>query len=125
MNEKILVIDDEEVIRSCVQKILTKYGYLVKATGDCRAALDVMDREDFDVVLVDLKMPEINGMEIAMKIKEKSPRAGIIIITGYMSYEIEKEIAELGIENYLVKPFGMAELAETVKKCLKKQGGLK
>jgi DNA-binding NtrC family response regulator len=118
MKEKILVIDDEEIIRKFIQRALTREDYLVETIGDSRTALEVVSREIFDVILVDLKMPEINGMTIVKKIKESNYKTGIIIISGVISYEAEKETSKLGIENYLIKPFTIDKLLNTVKKCL-------
>lgn len=120
MNEKILVIDDEEMIRDFIQRALTRQGYAVKTVGQSREALEIIAKEVFDIIIIDLRMPEVNGMELSRKIKESTPQTSVIIITGLASYETEEAAKKLGIENYLAKPFGLDELRSIVKKCLEK-----
>ena len=84
---KVLVIDDEEISRISCDRILKRIGIETTKASSGREGLDLLVREPHDLVLVDLKMPEMDGMEVARRIREYDPNTVIIIITGYATIE--------------------------------------
>lgn len=120
MNEyaNILVIDDEESIRDSSSQVLHKSGYKVKAAKNGTGGLQAFKDEFFHVVLLDLKLPDLNGMEVLSRIKEENPETPVIIITGYASVESAVEAMKQGAFDYVAKPFNPEELRVVVKKAL-------
>ncbi len=118
---RILVIDDElTVCRSC-DKILTEDGYtVISAQGGCQG-LERARKEDFDLALVDLKMPDINGMEVVETLKREHPDMAVIIMTGYSTVASAVTGMKLGAADYLPKPFTPDEMSGAVKKILQQQ----
>ena len=103
---KILVVDDEEVVRLCLVRSLSGEHCNVEAVGNGNDALQMMGQQAFDVVLLDLRMPGMDGMAVLKTIKEKWPESEVIIITGYPAVESAKEAVTLGAYDYLAKPVG-------------------
>jgi two-component system response regulator HydG len=114
----ILIIDDEKVIQDSCSQILNKEGYKVKVASDGREGLLAFQNNPFQVVLLDLKLPLISGMDVLSKIKEESPETPVITITGYASIESAIEAIKLGAFEYLTKPFTPEELRISVKKAI-------
>lgn len=108
MNEKanILVVDDEEVIRLSYLRALAGESCKVEAVRNGSDALQMMRQHPFDVVLLDQRMPGIDGMSVLKTIKEKWPDSEVIMITGYPAVESAKEAVTLGAYDYLAKPIG-------------------
>ncbi len=118
MAGSVLIVDDESVvIRSC-ERILAPEGYSVQGASSAREALEVMEKEEFDIVITDLKMPEMDGIELIRRIREKSPSTGIVVITGYPSQDSIKDALELGIIDYLPKPFSPQLLVDITEKAV-------
>ncbi|MBN1270945.1 MAG: sigma-54-dependent Fis family transcriptional regulator [Candidatus Aminicenantes bacterium] len=114
----ILIIDDDPAIRNSCQAVLEKENYNVEVAENGQKGLHLFAKAMFHVVLLDLKMPGISGMEILKKIKEKSPETPVIIITGYASIESAVDAMKNGAFNYLPKPFIPAELRLVVAKAV-------
>ena len=123
MNEKVnvLIIDDDEAIRDSCSQVLQKEGYTVKRAKDGNEGLQFFKKEFFHVVLLDLKLPGLDGMEILSKIKEGTPETPVIIITGYASIESAVEAMRRGAFDYLAKPFSPASLRFITKKAIESQ----
>jgi DNA-binding NtrC family response regulator len=103
---KILVIDDEEVVRRSYVRSLAGEHCKVEVAKNGLDALQVMEQRAFDVVLLDLRMPGMDGMSVLRKIKEKWPESEVIVITGYPAVQTAKEAVTLGAYDYLAKPAG-------------------
>lgn len=103
---KILVVDDEEVVRLSHARTLAGEHCNVKVVWNGTDALQVMGQDSFDVVLLDLRMPGMDGMAVLKTIKEKWPESEVIIITGYPTVESAKQAVSLGAYDYLAKPVG-------------------
>ncbi len=101
---RVLVVDDEEVVRLGYRRVLSASGFRVMAAGDGHEALDLMDADSFDVVLLDMKMPGMEGMDVLRAIKERWPRSEVVVVTGYPSIDNAKEAVRLGAYDYLAKP---------------------
>lgn len=101
---KILVIDDEEVVRLSHRRILAGDHFNVETVLDGIEALQLLERQSVDVVLLDLRMPGMDGISVLKTIKEKWPEIEVVVITGYPSIETAKEAIQLGAYDYLAKP---------------------
>jgi two-component system response regulator HydG len=116
---KILIIDDEESIRDGCRQILSREGYHIEETGNAVVGLEMALRDVYHVILLDVQMPKMNGLDILRKLKgESNISAHIIIITGYGSIEIAVEAMKCGAFDFLTKPFGAAELRKVAKNAL-------
>jgi DNA-binding NtrC family response regulator len=117
-NSKILICDDEEGIRESLKLVLGDHYNLVAVdSGDM--ALEVLSKaKDIKLMLLDIKMPKTNGLDVLQEIKKKFPKIKIIMVTGYKSVETAAEATRLGASGYIVKPFKSQEILETVKKNL-------
>ncbi len=116
MSTKVLICDDQEGIRESLKLILEDFYNLV-LTEDGEQCLAVLkNAPDVGVVLIDIKMPRVDGLEILKKIKQKRPDVKVIIVTGYKSVEAAAEASRLGASGYIVKPFKSAEILEAVKR---------
>ena len=100
----ILVVDDEGAIRYSISKTLQRLGYQVHTAETGEEALEMMQRQEYDVVLTDIRMPGLTGVELLARIKEEAPDAVVILLTGYASLETAIESLRLGAHDYLVKP---------------------
>lgn len=112
MNDKanILIVDDEEVVRLSHLRSLESADCNALAAEDGAEAITVMEQHPFDVVLLDLRMPGLDGMDVLKTIKQRWPDSEVIVITGYPSIESAKEAVRLGAFNYLTKPLGPDEV---------------
>jgi DNA-binding response OmpR family regulator len=116
--KNILVIDDEVAVNNNIRKILSKKGYHVEQAITKAEALEKIDGKAYDVVLLDLKMPEVKGLELLKAIRDRRPDTMVIIITGYASLDTAVETARLGAIDYLAKPFTPDEIRNTTEKAL-------
>ena len=116
----ILVVDDEESIRSLLQVGLREAGYHCESAADGGMALEMLDEKAFDVVVSDIKMPEINGIELTQIIKEKYD-AAVIIITGFYEDFRYEEMIEIGASDFLEKPVRLEELNARIKRVLRER----
>ena len=101
---RVLVVDDEEVVRLGYRRVLSADGFRVMSAGDGREALDLMGGDRFDVVLMDMRMPGMDGIELLRAIKDQWPESEVVVVTGYPSIETAKEAVKLGAYDYLAKP---------------------
>jgi DNA-binding response OmpR family regulator len=108
----ILVIEDEVAVNNNIRKILAKKGYQVDQAVTKEEALQKIEQRGYRLVLLDLKIPGVKGLELLRAIREKRPESMVIIITGYASIETAKETARLGAVAYLPKPFTPNEILE-------------
>lgn len=106
LRKNVLVVDDEEVVRLSYLRALAGAHCDVEAVRTGNDALRVLEQHPFDVVMLDLRMPGMDGMSVLKTIKEKWPESEVIIITGYPSLETAKEAVRLGAYDYLAKPIG-------------------
>ena len=109
---RILVIDDEEVVRLCLDRTLSSEHCEVETVPTGNDALELLERRPFDVVLLDLRMPGLHGMEVLRAIKQKWPHSEVIILTGYAAVDSAKEAVALGAYDYLSKPVGPDEVID-------------
>ena len=114
----ILVIEDEVAVNNNIRKILAKKGYQVDQAVTKEEALQKIDQRAYKLVLLDLKIPGVKGLELLRAIREKRPESIVIIITGYASIETAKETARLGAVAYLPKPFTPNEVRDVTEQAV-------
>ncbi|MCM2265068.1 MAG: hybrid sensor histidine kinase/response regulator [Desulfuromonadales bacterium] len=115
----ILVVDDEEVIRNLCAKALSDYRVVEAENG--RGALELLDHECFDLILVDVMMPVMNGLDLLMQIKERDPDQLVIIMTGYADKEIILRALKADADDFIQKPLNLLQLKSTIDKALEKR----
>jgi DNA-binding NtrC family response regulator len=120
MNPKasLLIVDDETVVRDSLGKWFEEEGYAVETASSAREALRKLPQEHWDLALVDIKMPGMDGLELQRKIHEADPETIIIIMTGYASVETAVQALKDGAHDYITKPFDPDDLAHTIQKAL-------
>lgn len=115
MNFKIIVAEDEDITRKHLLKALTREGYEAVGAKNGREALARIESEHFDVLITDIKMPEMNGMDLLEKVKEKHYGTEVLVITGFGSIDSAVEAMKKGAYEYITKPFNLDELIMKVK----------
>jgi NADH-quinone oxidoreductase subunit E/NADP-reducing hydrogenase subunit HndA len=115
---RILVVDDEPVVIRSAERVLKNEGYRIEGALGGREAILKMEQAEYDLVFTDLKMPEVDGITLIRWIRNSKPGIGIVIITGYPSQETMKEAIELGIIDYVPKPFTPSVLIDVAKRAV-------
>ena len=116
---KVLLVDDEEEVRNAIEQRINweELGFEVigKAQNGVKA-MEIAEKLQPDVVITDIKMPYMNGLELARNLKEENPGVRILILTGFDEFEYAKEAVHLEIEEYILKPINANELFECLKR---------
>ena len=120
MKKKILVVDDEDFQRDLLNKLLSKEGYEIAEAESPEAAFAIMKEEEFPVIITDLIMLDMDGVEFCQRIREKNSQSVIIALTGYADlYDLEK-LKHVGFDDYLTKPIKLNKIQPVVEAGLKK-----
>jgi len=122
-NARILVIDDDEGIRKVLAAALEKEGYVVDTAKDGKEAIEKSKTSFYNLALVDIRLPDMEGTKLLTALKETVPKMVKIIVTGYPSLQNAIEAVNKGADGYIVKPIKMDEFLSTVEGHLKKQQG--
>ncbi len=117
----ILVVDDEEVVRRSYARILGEMDCDAQAAADGAQALQAMERRPFDVVLLDLRMPGVQGLDVLKAIKQRWPASEVVIITGYPTVESAREALQLGACDYLAKPAAPDEVIDVARGAMRRK----
>ena len=120
-NVKILVVDDEEVMLKLVSNILSDEGYQVSSYSNSLRALEKINEEEFDLMIADIKMPDLDGIELVKKAHQVRPDIGALFMTGYASVDTAKEALKEGAYDYILKPFELNEVRKAVALALQKR----
>lgn len=115
---RMMIVDDDPVVRDSLGKWFESEGYSMTLFASAREALESMARGKWDIALLDIKMPGINGLELQSKLKEIDPDLPIIIMTGYASVETAVQALKHGAYDYITKPFDPDELVHLVNNAL-------
>ncbi len=118
---KILLIEDEPELRKSIKQYLYQEGYLVESAEDFVKASDKCADYEYDCILVDITLPKGNGLDIVKKLKQNQSKAGIIIISAKNSSDDKIAGLDLGADDYLAKPFNLAELNSRIKALLRRR----
>ena len=112
----ILVVDDDDTIRTLVSDMLNQMGLEVSSAENGAKGMDLFLKNRFDLVITDFDMPDMNGIDLAQKIKKKSPRTSVILMTGRQKGEIQAILSGNSVDHTLFKPFGLVEFKDTIRK---------
>jgi len=123
--QRILVVDDDEAICSMLTRALDGEAHIVEMAYGGQEAIDRLKNDSFDLVITDLKMPAIGGMEVLTRAKELDPLSEVIVITGYASVRSAVEVMKLGAYDYISKPFNLERIRFLVDRALEKRRLLK
>lgn len=118
---KILIVDDDENIRKVLMAILEDKGYDTEAVGTAREAIKKTDKKFYNLALIDIRLPDMEGIDLLMKIKDTTPRMRKIIITGYPTLQNAVDAVNRGADAYITKPFDVERVLSTISEQLKKQ----
>ncbi len=115
MKKIILIIDDEEILTKTFTKLLERQGYEVYTAKKGQDALCMVEAENFDLVICDMRMPGLNGVETIRQLRMLKPNIPVIFVTGFVDEKLEKEAQTLGPIGYLHKPFDSEALLNLLK----------
>lgn len=118
---RILVIDDDEDIREAMSTVLEEEGYLVDTVMNGKEAIEKSKAKFYNIALVDIRLPDMEGIRLLTAMKETMPNMVKIIVTGYPSQENAVEAVNKGADGYIIKPFKNEDLLNAIKENLKKQ----
>ena len=114
MKARVLVVDDDQIIRVLFEEILQEQGHTVVTAGTSAEGLECVKRMDFDLVFLDLKMPEMDGAELFRQIRQVKPEVPVTIITGYPDSELMTRALAQGPFGIMMKPFGESDIIAAV-----------
>ena len=117
----ILVVDDEDIMRSCLRDVLSDGGYRVEVAASGEEGVGLVEGTFYDLVILDIRMPGISGVEVLKVIKRIRPASEVVMITGYASVSAAAESMKYGAFEYLTKPFEMNQIKEVIRLALEKR----
>ncbi len=115
---EILVLDDEPIVGDRLKPALEAEGYGVEVFVDPREALARLPEKEFDIVITDVRMADIDGIKVLERVKEQSERTKVLIITGYATVELAREALSKGVFDFIAKPFKIQDIREMVRKAV-------
>lgn len=119
---KVLLLDDEPIVGKRLKPAVEKMGFEVEVFEDPKVALSRIDEKTFDIVVTDIRMDEIDGIEVLERVKKKSPGTKVIMITGYAMMALAREAMEKGAYDFIAKPFTPEELRRAISKAAESLG---
>jgi len=120
MSARILIVDDEKAVRESLEEILNMEDYQVDTVSSGEKALEVINDEDYNLVLLDLKMPGVDGVEVMRQISRYAPETKVIILTGHGTLESAIEALRSGAEDYMLKPYEPSAILDSIGRALSK-----
>ena len=118
---RILIVDDDENIRKVLTTILEDEGYIVESVGTAKKAIAKTGKKFYNLALIDVRLPDMEGIELLTRMKDATPKMRKIIITGYPTLQNAVEAVNRGADAYIIKPFDMKKTLRTIKEELTKQ----
>ncbi|GIN12884.1 response regulator [Shouchella clausii] len=115
MSHKVLIVDDQFGIRVLLTEVLQKDGYEMFQAASGKEALAIQEEEEIDIVLLDMKIPGMDGIEILKKLKDKQPGIKVIMMTAYGELNLVNEAMDHGAVSYMAKPFDIQEVRATIR----------
>ena len=106
---KILVVDDEEALRVVLSSELEGEGYQVSSAADGQEAINILTTKEFDLILLDIKMPNVDGFEVLKFIKDRWPKTKVVMLTGFADLKNAIESKKLGAEDFISKPYDLVD----------------
>jgi DNA-binding NtrC family response regulator len=120
-NARILVVDDDENIRKVEVAILEDQSYTVESVGTAKEAIEKSRRKFYNVALIDIRLPDMEGIELLTRFRETTPKIRKIIVTGYPTLQNAVDAVNKGADAYIVKPFDVEKVLKTIQQQLSKQ----
>jgi len=117
-NIHILVVDDDDAIRFLLKDMLTDEGYRITTAADGGEAINLLQKEKYDIILLDIIMPSVSGFGVLKFIKDNSIPIKVIMITAYSELKLAAESKQLGADDFIAKPFMRQDLLNTIKQVL-------
>jgi DNA-binding response OmpR family regulator len=118
---RILVVDDDDALRDLIRNQLEGAGYLLDDANDGASAMEKLGKGTYDLMLLDINMPEKSGIDVLRFWKEKGLKCKIIMLTGRVGFSIATESLRLGADEYITKPFSLEYLMSSIKRVLEKR----
>jgi DNA-binding NtrC family response regulator len=120
---RVLVLDDEPIVCKRLQPALEKLGFAVDTFTQSVEAMHQVQQSDYDIVITDLKMKEIDGMRFLEEVKKRRPQTEVIVITGFATMETAKQSFQKGVFDFIAKPFKLSEIQDVVTRAAAKIRG--
>jgi len=120
-NARILAIDDDENIRKVIVAILEDEGYIVESVGTAKEAIEKSKKKLYNLALIDIRLPDMEGIELLTKFKETTPRIRKVIVTGYPTLQNAVDAVNKGADAYIIKPFDVKKVLKTIQEQLNQQ----
>jgi CheY-like chemotaxis protein len=118
LHKKVLVVDDDPVVGRSFDRVLSERGYAVITAANGQEALDRMAREDYDMVFTDIRMPGMDGIDVAAEIKARQPWMPVVIVTGYGTADAQARAKEVGVTAFLHKPLSSDAIEASAREAL-------
>lgn len=118
---RILIVDDDETIRKVLEAILLDEGYIIDSADTAKKAIEKSQKEFYNLALLDVRLPDMEGIELLTKLHDTKPKLRKIIITGYPTLQNAVAAVNKGADAYIMKPFDVEKMLHTIKEQLKKQ----
>jgi two-component system response regulator AtoC len=118
---RILIIDDDENIRKVLETILADEGYDVESAETAKSAIEKSEKAFYNLALIDVRLPDMEGIELLSKLRGTKPKMRKIIVTGYPTLQNAVAAVNKGADAYVMKPFDVEKILQTIKEQLKKQ----
>ena len=118
---RILIVDDELSVCDVLAEFMAEKGYETETALSGQEALEILSAKHYDLMLLDLKMPGMSGLEVLKKIRKMSYQVGVVVLTGVQDLDLAREVMKYGAIDYLNKPVDLEQLASTIDFAIKKQ----
>lgn len=118
---KVLIVDDEERFRTTMCRLLSIKGLDATTAGSGKEALEKIRQEIYDVLILDVRMPEMSGVDVLSEVKKIDPHIEVIIMTGYASVDTARDIMKFGAYDYLLKPYDTDQLLEKIENAFERR----
>jgi DNA-binding NtrC family response regulator len=117
-DRRILIVDDEEDLRTLLGHVLTSAGYQIDTAADGETALKLLQKQKFDLALLDIQMPNLNGIQVLKYLHQHLPSTKAIMLTGYADLKHAMEAKEFGARDFIGKPYKLEDILSTVERVL-------
>lgn len=118
---KILIVDDDPIVLSVMESIIAAHGYPLSTATDGKQALEVLHKDKFSIVITDINMPVMNGMDLLKNVKAEFPKVGVIMVTGYSEDYSYMDVINAGAIDFMTKPFNGPELVAKLRRVIREQ----
>jgi DNA-binding NtrC family response regulator len=118
---KVLVVDDDAVVVRSINRVLTEQGCQVRETLSGAEALEEMEHQDYDVVFTDIKMPGMDGLDLASRMKKRHPETPVVVITGFGTEANEQRARDLGVAGFLRKPLSPETIIDNAERAMRER----